>query len=210
MGGRGSNSKARQKKKKQVQGEETQRQVQTYDGNVFLKTPGTSLNPNGEVWIVEKNGQYKWVHANLLPDDGVIAPVDKSSDLYRQQLSTLNIKAGINKSGQLVVQGKGLYSRKKTFKSVDDFEKDAKKRLESAKLYYNGGLQSIKDGVLSQLEAENMKSILQKNPSAQALGLIRKEVRQTQKSLEYGLAAANDMTERLSRMVSTAKQKLNK
>ena len=80
----------------------------------------------------------------------------------------------------------------------------------SAKLYYNGGLQSIKDGVLSQLEAENMKSILQKNPPAQALGRIRKEVRQTQKSLEYGLAAANDMTERLSRMVSTAKQKLNK
>lgn len=169
MGGRGSNSKARQKKKKQVQGEETQRQVQTYDGNVFLKTPGTSLNPNGEVWIVEKNGQYKWVHANLLPDDGVIAPVDKSSDLYRQQLSTLNIKAGINKSGQLVVQGKGLYSRKKTFKSVDDFEKDAKKRLESAKLYYNGGLQSIKDGVLSQLEAENMKSILQKKSSGTSI-----------------------------------------
>ena len=156
--------KAYRNKKKQA--EETQRQVPTYDGNVFLKTPGTSLNPNGEVWIVKKNGQYKWVHANLLPDDGVVAPVDKSSDLYRQQLSTLNIKAGINKSGQLVVQGKGLYSRKKTFKSVDDFEKDAKKRLESAKLYYNG--------------------------------------------VEYGLAAANDMTERLSRMVSTAKQKLNK
>ena len=94
----------------------------------------------------------------------------------------------------------GLYQRKKTYKSVDDFKKDAMKRVNSRSEYNDAELRALKDGYVSQIQAENWKTLLTKKTPSDALKQMQKDIKEDMKYLKERQKAADMARAKIKRI----------
>lgn len=158
---------------------------------------------NGEAVVaVNSNGDYRYVRALPNPDTNI----DTSSAEYKRALSDYNVKAQFNSDGSVAVKKGGLYSRKTTFKSVDEFQRETNSRIDKQIKYYDGRKSSLLSGNISQIEAENFKHILQTNSSAQALRKINTSLKESITSYNTFIKAGADMKLRLDVLINKRKK----
>ena len=129
--------------------------------------------------------------------------VDETSDTYKNELRSDNVKASFKSDGTVEVANGGLFSRKKKFKNVDAFQSEVNKKLDAKINYYNTSSESIEKGFLpyGQLAAENYANLIKSRTLSDATKQIRKDMEGYIKTNKTKSAAAQDMKERLSKLV---------
>ena len=165
---------------------------------VFAAFPPNSLHPNGDA-IIAKTSDDRYRYLGFVPNYDSIQ-IDKNSSNYRRAERDFNIKAKITANGEVVVSAAGLYQRKKTYKSVNDFKKDAMKRVNSRSEYNDAELRALKDGYVSQIQAENWKSLLTKKTQSDALKQMQKDIKEDMKYLKERQKAADVARAKIKRI----------
>lgn len=174
-------------------------------GSDFISFAPTALNKGKErVVTLADNGDY--IYSRSIPSFDDIN-VDTNSQGYKRALRDYNIKAKFNENGTVTVTSGGLYSRKQTFKNTDAFSDDATKRIDNLKSYWSGQEQRIRSGVLTQLEAESIKSTVIKSSKSMAIKSINSGFKERISSAMNYTAAADDMKRRLNNAISKAKKR---
>lgn len=165
---------------------------------VFAAFPSNSLHPNGDA-IITRTSDDRYRYLGFVPNYDSIQ-IDKNSADYRRAERDFNIKAKITANGEVVVSAAGLYPRKKTYKSVDDFKKDAMKRISSRSEHNDAELRALKDGYVSQIQAENWKTLLAKKTPSDALKQMQKDIKEDMKYLKERQKAADMARAKIKRI----------
>lgn len=169
----------------------------------YVSLPPNSLNRNGQV-IVAKTSDDRYIYKGGFDKNDY--RVDKNSAEYKRALRDYNVNAKFHSDGSVTVTKGGLYNRKKNFKSVDDFHKESEKRLNESINYNKIKVADTKKGYIPQIQAENIKSIVRNNSTAQAMQKIGKEMQESINYSNVRIAAAQDMKQRLNVAVSKTKK----
>lgn len=172
---------------------------------VYARLAPTWQNKQGEIMIIkDTNGKY--VYTGYV--DSATGVTDKNSIEYKSTLKNNNVNAKFINDGTVEVSKGGLFSKKKTFKSIDDFQKEVNTRLDANIKYENTNINNLKNGILpySQVQASTYKNILSNNPSSQAMKLISKDLNKQIKSAKTNLDAIQDMKQRLNVVVNNYKK----
>lgn len=199
MGGRGSSSSKAKNggggSSNNTEEKTTGYKLQEGEQAVVRLTPNW-LNPEGQV-IVIKDNDGNYVYKVGFSKDN--SPIDTNSTEYKRALSEYNVKASVKTDGTVEISKGGLYSRKKTFKTVDAFQKDVNDKLDSRISYYQKQADSMKKGVLpySQVQAENYQKLVRTN-EPNALTLIAKDLNNSIHNARTKVQAAEDMKSRLN------------
>ena len=149
----------------------------------------------GSKWaVVAKNESGQYIFKGYFNKED--RWVDTKSPEYKSILSEYNIKAAFHKDGSVSVKSGGLYGRAKKYKSKDAFLSDASKKLDGMKNYYQDVQNATKKGVISQVTAENFKSLV-RNDYPNALRKMKKSMEKDIKTNAMHIHAAEDMKNRL-------------
>lgn len=147
---------------------QTQTNSQLYNGeSAFVSFAPSALHPNGEPIIAQdQSGGYRYL--GNVPNWTQIQ-VDRNSPEYKQTQRDYNMKWTVHKDGSVTVQKGGLYPREKKYKTQKEFRRDVEKRIDSRSRYDDTAFNNKVHGKLTQIEAENLKTIARNNSKSQAL-----------------------------------------
>lgn len=147
---------------------QTQTNSQLYNGeSAFVSFAPSALHPNGEPIIAQdQSGGYRYL--GTVPNWTQIQ-VDRNSPEYKQIQRDYNMKWTVHKDGSVTVQKGGLYPREKKYKTQKEFRRDVEKRIDSRSRYDDTAFNNKVHGKLTQIEAENLKTIARNNSKSQAL-----------------------------------------
>jgi len=165
--------------------------------------PKTASNKSGKI-VVVRTADGNYIYRGPLPSSG--RKVDVSSPEYKSALREYNIHVKFNGDGSVSITKGGLYDRKRTFASVESFQKDANARLDKIVSYYNQQESLTRKGRISQISAENLKSSV-RNDTPNALKKFSKHLEEDAHRSRVMSTAAKDMKNRLSAVISEAKKK---
>lgn len=172
---------------------------------VFYPSTQTPEGHIDNVLITETtDGRYLYKGSFPSPDS---IKVDKSSTEYRRAAKDYNIKASFKSDGSVEVQKDGIFSRKKTFKSIDAFEKECNSRIDASIKYHQDSLGRRAKGEMSQIEAINFRTQIARTSSTATSR--RAAGNQFAKEMVYQktqIAAAQDSKAKLAVIVSKAKK----
>lgn len=203
MGGRGSSSG---KGKSGGSANTPNIQAMSQGEESYVKLPPTWLNKDGQT-VVAKTADGEYVYK--VGFDKTDYRIDTDSSEYKKALQGYNIKASFKADGSVSVAKGGLFSKKRTFKTIDAFEKEANKKLDAYKAYYDRDTRLTKSGRITQLQAENLKSLIY-NDTPNALKRFNDSLKTSLMSSRTRSVAAQDMKERLSVAVRNARKKIAK
>lgn len=194
MGGRGSSGGARASDRLGP-GEEA-----------YVKMPPTALYKDGKTVVVKtEDGHYIYKGGFDKSDRAV----DTQSAEYRRDLQSYNVHAKFNADGSVTVTKGGLFDRKRNFSTIDAFQKEANSRLDKSIAYHKQQEQLTKNGRISQIAAENLRTSV-RNDTANALRKFGQYMSDSAHSSRTNAAAAQDMKARLDKVVSDAKKKVKR
>lgn len=173
---------------------------------VYARSAPTSLNKEGKVMIIEDaDGNY--VYKGFVGDYN--KKIDTNSIEYKRALNSVNVKAKFKADGSVEVVKGGLYSRKRTFKNVDELQKDANNKIDSLIQYEEKRINNTKQGilVLGEVHADNIKTMLRKNVLADAEKKIQEDLQGIIKTSKTNIDAYQNMKNRLNAFISQKKVK---
>lgn len=172
----------------------------------FVSFPPTPLKPEGEPIIARTaDGGYRYM-GHIPSWDSI--KVDTDSQAYKRAQRDYNVKAVVNSNGEITVKRGGLYARDKTYKNVDAFEKDVKKRIDSSSSFDVSHRESIEQGRISQISAEYYRGIVRNNTSSMAIKKIGESLRQDMSDSKARLDVAEKARRKVDQMVDTIKRQL--
>lgn len=169
----------------------------------YVRFPPTLLHPEGQP-IVVTNGSGEYIYKGGF--DKSDKAIDTGSAEYKRALRDYNIKAAFNADGSVSVTKGGLYSQKRTFKTIDAFQADANKRIDNLVAYHDRQAENTRRGVISQLQAENFKPIVRNNISSMAIKEMSKQLENDLLTARTNAAAGRDMKARLSNAIEKRKK----
>lgn len=169
------------------------------NGTDFVSFAPTALSKKRER-VVSVNSDGEYIYSRPIPNF-TEAKIDTASSEYRRALQDYNIKAKFNNDGTITVTSGGLFSRKQSFKTAEDFQKEANNRINSRKDYWDRQEQRIKSGRLTQLEAESIKTTVRNNTKSMAIKNINKDFRDRITEARMYSQAAEDMKRRLNNTI---------
>ena len=172
----------------------------------FVSFPPTPLKPEGEPIIAKtEDGGYRYM-GHIPSWDSI--KVDTDSQAYKRAQRDYNVKAVVNSNGEITVKRGGLYARDKTYKNVDAFAKDVKKRIDSSSSFDVSHRESIEQGRISQISAEYYRGIVRNNTSSMAIKKIGESLRQDMSDSKARLDVAEKARRKVDQMVDTIKRQL--
>lgn len=145
------------------------------------------------------NDSEGYKYSGYIPETYFNKAIDKSSNDYKRALMENNVKYQIHSDGSVMVAKGGLYNRKRTFKSEKDFRNETNKRIDANIAFEKNQMDATKSGRMSQIAAENVKSVFRANPISQAAKKIEKERGENIYRNRTRIAAAESMKERFNR-----------
>ena len=145
------------------------------------------------------NDSEGYKYSGHIPETYFNKAIDKSSDDYKRALRENNVKYQIHSDGSVMVAKGGLYNRKRTFKSEKEFRNETNKRIDANIAFEKKQMDATKSGRMSQIAAENVKSVFRNNPISQAAKKIEKERGDNIYRNRTRIAAAESMKERFNR-----------
>ncbi len=154
-------------------------------------------------FVTRDGDEYKFSKA--VPTDG--KRIDTASAEYKAALRDYNIKAQFHENGKVTVLKGGLFNRKKEFSSVDSFVSESNRRIDSLVERSRAEQRRYKQGRLTQLEAENIKSTVQKKTVSDAANWAKKMIVNNMRSARIRAEAGEDMKRRLAEMVRKKRRK---
>lgn len=170
----------------------------------FISFPPTPLKPEGEPIIARtEDGGYRYMGHIPAWDD---IKVDTDSQAYKRAVRDYNVKAVMNSNGEITVKRGGLYARDKTYKNVDAFEKDVKKRIDSSSSFDVSAREGIQQGRISQISAEYFRGVVKNNTSSMAIKKMGESIRQSMADTKARLDVAEKAKRKLGQMVETMKR----
>ena len=173
------------------------------DGNPFVVAKGVLAGRRDKVLVTEKDGAYRY--QAYVPEYN--KAIDTSDPLYKRALRGYNVKAQFTASGEVVVTKGGLFARKRTFKTVDAFQKEVNQRLDQNIRYYDEYAELTKSGYMSQGEAEMLRHDVRNMTVSDAMRSYEKQNYSIQKESRIYAEAARDMKRRLAVAVEEAKRR---
>ena len=145
------------------------------------------------------NDSEGYKYSGHIPETYFNKAIDKSSNDYKRALRENNVKYQIHSDGSVSVEKGGLYNRKRTFKSEKEFRNETNKRIDSNIAFEKKQMDATKSGRMSQIAAENVKSVFRNNPISQAAKKIEKERGENIYRNRTRIAAAESMKARFNR-----------
>lgn len=127
----------------------------------------STQTPKGHIdnVLVTETTDGRYLYKGFIPSPNSIK-VDKNSAEYKRAVREYNIKASFKADGSVEVQKGGLFSRKKSFKSVDAFENECNSRLDKSIKYYQDSLDRRAKGEMSEIEAINFRTKIARTSSS--------------------------------------------
>ena len=176
----------------------------TIQGTDFVSFPPTPLNKQGErVVTLTDDGDY--IYSRAIPNFSDTT-IDTNSLEYKRALRDYNVKAQFNADGSVTVAKGGLFSRKQKFKSINDFQNEADKRIDTQVNRWKSEENRVKSGRLTQLEAEKIRLTVRNNTPSMALKDIHKGFKEQIATSRTYVKAGEDMKRRLKRVINNAKK----
>ena len=172
----------------------------------FVSFAPTGLRPEGEP-IIAKTADGGYRYLGEIPDYDRIR-VDSNSDEYKQAEKDFNVTVRMYADGTLKVMKGGLYDRTKTYKDAEAFRKDVKKRIDARSSYDTKELDSLKQGRISQLEAESFRGIVKKNSSSMAVKKMNDTMRTNMQNVKARIKVADKAREKADRVTDSLKRQL--
>lgn len=172
--------------------------------------------PQGEPFVVVKNGRRnealvtqvdgEYRYQGYIPEYN--KKIDTSDPEYRRALRDNNVKVKFTANGEAVVSKGGLFSRGKTFKTIDAFQQEANRRLDTQAERGRSEVSRIQSGRMVQIEAENLKSFARDHVIGDTKRHYENQATAAMKSARIQQEAALDMKRRLATVVENAKRKV--
>ncbi|MBP5717720.1 MAG: hypothetical protein J6X53_01915 [Abditibacteriota bacterium] len=134
--------------------------------------------------------------------------IDTSDPEYKRALRGNNIKVKFTANGEAVVTKGGLFSKGRTFKTIDAFQQEANRRLDAQAERGKSEFSRIQSGRMTQIEAENLKSYATEHVIGDTKGHYEKQAVSAMKAARIQQEAALDMKRRLATVVDSAKKKV--
>ena len=174
---------------------ETQNSISLQPGDeVYIKATPSRFYPDGEVFVI-KTADGKYIYTKHINYN--TPKIDTNSDDYKRALFSNNVKAKFLSDGKVTVSSGGLFSRKRTFSNTNSFENEVNTILDRRINYYNQQVEHIKQGRISQLQAEILRGYLKNKTKSDAMRLFSKDLERSIESNTIEANAALDMKNRL-------------
>lgn len=167
-----------------------------------VRMPPNWLNKEGEI-IVAKDENGKYIYK--VGFDKTDYKIDTNSDEYKAALRAYNIFAKFSSDGKVTVNKGGLFAKKRTFKTIEEFSAEADKKINALIKYHESKAEATKQGRISQIESELLKGWI-RDDTPNALTRMNKQMKKSLMSSRTQAAAGKDMKERLSKTVSDARK----
>lgn len=176
----------------------------TIQGTDFVSFPPTSLTKQRQrVITLTDDGNY--IYSRAIPNFSE-SKIDTNSREYKRALRDFNVKAQFNADGSVSVANGGLFSRKQKFKNINDFQKEANKRIDNQVNRWKSEENRVKSGRLTQIEAENIRLTVRNNTPSMAIKAIHKGFEEQITISKTYIKAGEDMKRRLDRVVNNARK----
>lgn len=154
------------------------------------------------------NGDYRYT--GYIPSVDSVA-IDKSSIEYKRELRNYNVNAQFKADGTVEVTKGGLFTKKRTFKTIEAFEKETSAKLNGSMDYWQKALNRSAEGYIAEATAQKWKAEMSRTfASPTTKRKYQSEIINGMKYPKMRIAAAQDMKSRLAVAISQAKSKLNK
>lgn len=154
------------------------------------------------------NGEYRYI--GYIPPANSVT-IDKSSTEYKRELRNYNINAKFKADGTVEVTKGGLFTKKRTFKTIDAFEKETSAKLNGSMDYWQKTLDYREKGYLDYMTAQKWKAEMARSFSTPTVrGKYQSQIVNDMKYPKMRIAAAQDMKSRLAVAISQAKSRLKK
>ena len=154
------------------------------------------------------NGDYRYT--GYIPSVDSVA-IDKSSIEYKRELRSYNVNAQFKADGTVEVTKGGLFTKKRTFKTIDAFEKETSAKLNGSMDYWQKALDRSAEGYIAEVTAQKWKAEMSRTfASPTTKRKYQSEIINGMKYPKMRIAAAQDMKSRLAVAISQAKSRLNK
>lgn len=207
MGGRGSSSgkeagRARDNEKAALRSGETV--YATFEPSRTVKE-GDTYN----IGVAKTaNGDYRYT--GYIPSSDSVK-IDKNSAEYKRELRNYNVNAQFKADGTVEVTKGGLFTKKRTFKTIDSFEKETSAKLNGSMDYWQKTLDRRAEGYIAEATAQKWKTEMSRTfASPTAKRKYQSEIVDGMKYPKMRISAAQDMKSRLAVAISQAKSRLNK
>lgn len=166
------------------------------------KTSGNGRNTSKDYSNVGKfltgNDSDGYLYKGNIPETYFNKAIDTQSTDYKMALRENNVKYQVHTNGSVTVTKGGLYERKRTFKSENDFRNETNKRIDANIAFEEKQMNATKNGRMSQIEADNVKTVFKNNPVSQAAKIIEKERGEDIYRNRTRIAAAESMKRRFN------------
>lgn len=154
------------------------------------------------------NGNYRYT--GYIPSVDSVA-IDKSSIEYKRELRNYNVNAQFKADGTVEVTKGGLFTKRRTFKTIDAFEKETSAKLNGSMDYWQKTLDRSAEGYIAEATAQKWKTEMSRTfASPTTKRKYQSEIINGMKYPKMRIAAAQDMKSRLAVAISQAKSKLSK
>ena len=175
--------------------------------SAFVSFTPTALHPQGEP-IIAKTADGGYRYMGYIPEWDNIR-VDTDSQDYKAAKSDYNVKVKFSPDGRVIAEKGGLYDRKKTYKDAESFRKDVQKRIESREYFDIKQRDSIKQGRISQIEAEYYRGIVNKNSSSMAIKKMNEGIKNDMHSIKARIEVAEKAKTRINQVIDSGKRQVN-
>ena len=154
------------------------------------------------------NGDYRYT-GHIPSSDSV--KIDKNSAEYKRELRNYNVNAKFKADGTVEVTKGGLFTKKRTFKTIDAFEKETSAKLNGSMDYWQKTLDRSAEGYIAEATAQKWKAEMSRTfASPTTKRKYQSEIINGMKYPKMRIAAAQDMKSRLAVAISQAKSRLKK
>ena len=154
------------------------------------------------------NGDYRYT--GYIPSVDSVA-IDKSSIEYKRELRSYNVNAQFKADGTVEVTKGGLFTKKRTFKTIEAFEKETSAKLNGSMDYWQKALDRSAEGYIAEATAQKWKAEMSRTFSSPTTRhKYQSEIINGMKYPKMRIAAAQDMKSRLAVAISQAKSRLKK
>lgn len=154
------------------------------------------------------NGDYRYT-GHIPSSDSV--KIDKNSAEYKRELRNYNVNVQFKADGTVEVTKGGLFTKKRTFKTIDAFEKETSAKLNGSMDYWQKTLDRRAKGYIAEATAQKWKAEMSRTfASPTTKRKYQSEIINGMKYPKMRIAAAQDMKSRLAVAISQAKSRLKK
>ena len=150
------------------------------------------------------NGDYRYT--GYIPSSDSVK-IDKTSAEYKRELRNYNVNAQFKADGTVEVTKGGLFTKKRTFKTVDAFEKETSAKFNGSMDYWQKALDRSAEGYIAEATAQKWKAEMSRTfASPTTKRKYQSEIINGMKYPKMRIAAAQDMKSRLAVAISQAKK----